>query len=665
MNQSAHLSFPNLLAILLSIVVVMAPHAPHVPKWTVAFCLIALLIRLYAGLKRRPLPAKPLLFSFAAVAIGGVLFSFGSLFGRDSAITLLLAMTVLKLLEMRSQRDVTVTVVLCYFLAITNFFYTQTIFTALYSIGAAWLITGTMVSLQHRARPAKFLQVMRMSGLLLAQAVPVMLVLFLLFPRIEGPLWGLPKIQNSGRTGLSDRMSPGSLSRLSLSDEIAFRADFETPPEDAKKLYWRGPVLWDYDGRNWAAGQRIPLSSFRYDSFAPNLKYSVTLEPHDQRWLYLVDLPSRLPQKSILTRDYQVVSFSPVRQRLRYSAESTPVYRAGTEALPAELQRALALPPDAAPRTRAMVRQWRGLGLSGMEIAQRVLSIYREQPFIYTLEPPPLPKDPVDQFLFETRRGFCEHFASSFAVMMRAAGVPTRVVTGYLGGEINPFDGYLVVRQSEAHAWNEIWTPDEGWVRVDPTAAVSPLRIERGLANAVPDTDPQPLFRRTQLKWLVELRYQWDAVTNAWNQWVLGYTLERQTRFLSTFGFSNVGWQDMIITLLIATGIILSAFALGMFMRLRSNKTDAVQRLWLHYCNVMAARGVVRKTSEGPKDFTQRVAKRFPGLRERVVRIGELYIDLRYGKADAPSEQSTPRMRELRTHIRALYLAASPAGKTS
>jgi transglutaminase-like putative cysteine protease len=665
MNQSAHLSFPNLLAILLSIVVVMAPHAPHVPKWTVAFCLIALLIRLYAGLERRPLPAKPLLFSFAAVAIGGVLFSFGSLFGRDSAITLLLAMTVLKLLEMRSQRDITVTVVLCYFLAITNFFYTQTIFTALYSIGAAWLITGTMVSLQHRARPAKFLQVMRMSGLLLAQAVPVMLVLFLLFPRIEGPLWGLPKIQNSGRTGLSDRMSPGSLSRLSLSDEIAFRAEFETPPEDAKKLYWRGPVLWDYDGRNWAAGQRIPLSSFRYDSFAPNLKYSVTLEPHDQRWLYLVDLPSRLPQKSILTRDYQVVSFSPVRQRLRYSAESTPVYRAGTEALPAELQRALALPPDAAPRTRAMVRQWRGLGLSGMEIAQRVLSIYREQPFIYTLEPPPLPKDPVDQFLFETRRGFCEHFASSFAVMMRAAGVPTRVVTGYLGGEINPVDGYLVVRQSEAHAWNEIWTPDEGWVRVDPTAAVSPLRIERGLANAVPDTDPQPLFRRTQLKWLVELRYQWDAVTNAWNQWVLGYTLERQTRFLSTFGFSNVGWQDMIITLLIATGIILSAFALGMFMRLRSNKTDAVQRLWLHYCNVMAARGVVRKTSEGPKDFTQRVAKRFPGLRERVVRIGELYIDLRYGKADAPSEQSTPRMRELRTHIRALYLAASPAGKTS
>ncbi len=665
MSQNANLSFANLSAILLSIVVVMAPHAPHVPKWTVAFCLIALLIRVHAGWERKPLPARPLLFTFAAVAITGVLLSFGSLFGRDSAVTLLLAMTVLKLLEMRSQRDINVTVVLCYFLAITNFFYTQTIFTALYSIGAAWLITGTMVSLQHQAGPARFLQVARTSGLLLAQAVPVMLVLFVLFPRIEGPLWGLPRIQSSGRTGLSDTMSPGSLSRLSLSDEIAFRADFETPPEDAKQLYWRGPVMWDYDGRTWAAGQRITLSSFRYESLAPNLKYSVTLEPHDQRWLFVVDLPSRLPPKSVLTRDYQVMSYRPVQQRQRYSAESSPVYRAGTEALPAELQRALVLPPDAAPRTRAMVRQWRGLGLSGIEIAQRVLSIYREQPFIYTLEPPPLQKDPVDQFLFETRRGFCEHFASSFAVMMRAAGVPTRVVTGYLGGEINPVDGYLVVRQSEAHAWNEIWTRDEGWVRVDPTAAVSPLRIERGLATALPDTDPQPLLRRTQLKWLIELRHQWDAVTNAWNQWVLGYTQERQTRFLSSFGFSNVGWQDMIITLMVATGVILGAFAVGMFMRLRSKQTDAVQKLWLRYCNVMAARGVVRKSSEGPKDFTHRVANRFPVLRERIVRIGQLYIDLRYGKTSAPNDENAMHIRELRDHIRALYLTGSPPAQSS
>ncbi|HSH17503.1 MAG TPA: DUF3488 domain-containing protein, partial [Verrucomicrobiae bacterium] len=266
MTSAANLSFANLSALLLSIAVVMAPHAPHVPGWAIGFCLAALLIRLVAGWQRRPLPSRGLLFSFAAVAIAGVLFSYGSIFGRDSAVTLLLAMTVLKLLEMHTQRDISVAVVLCYFLAITNFFYNQTMFTALYSIGAAWLITGTMVSLEHRATPAKFQQVVRTSGVLLAQAVPVMLILFVLFPRLEGPLWGLPRIQNSGRTGLSDQMSPGSLSRLSLSDEIAFRANFQGTTPDTKKLYWRGPVLWDFDGRTWSAGQSITLSSLRYES---------------------------------------------------------------------------------------------------------------------------------------------------------------------------------------------------------------------------------------------------------------------------------------------------------------------------------------------------------------------------------------------------------------
>ncbi len=493
-----------------------------------------------------------------------------------------------------------------------------------------------------------------------------MLVLFVLFPRLEGPLWGLPRIQNTGRTGLSDQMSPGSLSRLSLSDEIAFRANFGDSPPDTKKLYWRGPVLWDYDGRTWTAGPRVTLSSFRYDSFGPALSYEVTLEPHDQRWMFVVDLPSRLPNKSVLTRDYQVVSHRPIRQRLRYSAESNPIYRAGVEALSNELQRALMLPPNAAPRTRGMVRQWLAEGLSPLELAERALSIYRDQPFIYTLEPPPLDRDPVDQFLFETRRGFCEHFASSFAVMMRAAGVPTRVVTGYLGGEINPVDGYLVVRQSEAHAWNEIWTAEDGWIRFDPTAVVSPTRIELGLLDSLPNTDSQPLLRRTQLQMLIKLRHRWDAVTNAWNQMVLGYTQERQSRFLSSFGFSNVSWQDMIIALMVATGVIVGAFAIGMFMRLRRKNSDTVQKLWLRYCNVMAARGIARRPNEGPKDFTQRVADRFPGLSERVLRIGELYIELRYGNnINCDARHNAAAVSELRSHIRTLYRPGSALPRAS
>jgi protein-glutamine gamma-glutamyltransferase len=661
-TAKTNLSFPNLAAIIASIAVVIAPHTPHAPKWTVAFCAIGLLIRLFAGWQRRPLPSKWLMVIFALVALGGVLISYGTLFGRDSAVTLLLAMTVLKTLEMQSRRDITVVAVLCYFLTITNFFYTQSIFTAVYSIGAAWLITATMVSLEHQTAPAQWKQVARTSGVLLAQAAPVMLLLFVLFPRIEGPLWGLPKFENVGRTGLTDKMSPGSMSRLSMSDEIAFRVDFETPPADPRKLYWRGPVLWDYDGRTWTAGERVSLSSFRYESRGAPLKYSVTLEPHDKNWLFLIDLPASLPRKSFITRDYQVIAFHPVQQRLLYHAESNPFYRAGTEALPRELKRALELPDTAAPQTREMVSQWRAEGLTSKQIADRALDTFRTRPFIYTLEPPPLDKDPVDQFLFETRRGFCEHFASSFAVMMRAAGVPARVVTGYLGGETNPIDGYLVVRQSEAHAWNEVWISGEGWVRYDPTAAVSPLRIERGLATAVPQTDGQPLLRRTQLQWIIEMRHQWDAVTNSWNQWVLGYTQERQYRFLSSFGFSDISWRDMIAALMVATAVLLGAFAIAMFMRLGGVISDPSQKLWLRFCAAMAARGLVRKAYEGPWDFTARIAEQMPSTREQVHKIRDLYIDLRYGDAARSYRAHASAIRELRARIVSLLRSAPDSG---
>jgi transglutaminase-like putative cysteine protease len=418
-------------------------------------------------------------------------------------------------------------------------------------------------------------------------------------------------------------------------------------------------VLWDYDGRTWTTGERVSLSSFRYERRGATLKYSVTLEPHDKNWLFLIDLPASLPRKSFITRDYQVISFNPVQQRLLYQAESSQFYRVGTEVLPEELTRALALPPSTAPQTREMVREWKTAGLSPRQIADQALNIFRTRPFIYTLEPPPLDKDPVDQFLFETRRGFCEHFASSFAVMMRAAGVPTRVVTGYLGGEINPVDGYLVVRQSEAHAWNEVWIRGEGWIRYDPTAAVSPLRIERGIATAVPDTDTQPLLRRTHLQWIIEMRHQWDAVTNSWNQWVLGYTQEQQSRFLSSFGFSNIGWRDMVIALMVATIIVVGVFAVAMFMRLRGVIPDPSQQLWLRFCSTMAARGFVRRPSEGPWDFSERVVEHMPSMRERVQRIRDLYIELRYGEPGRPYRAYAHAVRELRAQISMLNRPAS------
>jgi transglutaminase-like putative cysteine protease len=394
--------------------------------------------------------------------------------------------------------------------------------------------------------------------------------------------------------------------------------------------------MLDYDGRTWRSVQPAAISFSRHVALSQPLKYEVTLEPHQERWLFLVDLPSRLPPRSLLTSEYQVLSFRPVRERMRYEAESVLQYRIGAQTLASELQRALQLPPGAAPQAVAMAQVWRAQQSDPGQLMERALQLFRNQPFVYTLAPPELTKDPVDEFLFETRSGFCEHYASSFTVLMRAAGVPARIVTGYLGGELNPVDGYLVVRQSEAHAWSEVWIAGAGWVRVDPTAAVSPLRIQQGLANAVPATDPLPLIRRVRSDWVRSARHTWDALSNSWNQWVLGYTPDRQTRFLASIGFPDVTWQDMVIALTVATGTLLLAFALAMAYRLRAREVDQVQRTWMAFCAAMAARGLERRQSEGPRDFAKRSAGAVPLLRDKIQVVASLYIRLRYGRQFDP-----------------------------
>jgi protein-glutamine gamma-glutamyltransferase len=647
MIRADALDLHRLGGVLASVAFVMAPHAARVPAWTAFFCAAILLLRFYLAWRHRALPPRWILFALAIAAIAGVVFSYRTVFGRDSGVVLLLAMAALKLLEMRRPRDVNVVMVLCYFLAITNFFYTQTIPTALYSIASVWLITATLVGLQHATASGRLGQIAGTSATLLVQSFPVMLLLFLLFPRVQGPLCGLPQIQHSARTGLSETMSPGTLSQLSLSDEIAFRVQFETMPPNVQQFYWRGPVMWDFDGRTWSAGQPVTLSAPRYEALSEPLAYTVTMEPHEQRWLFLTDLPSRVPAGSVLTRDYQVLSIRPVRERLRYSGESVLQYRVGGETLRSELQHALALPPGAAPQAQALARQWRSETGEPREIVRRALQMYGDQPFLYTLEPPPLDEDPVDQFLFETRAGFCEHYASSFAVLMRAAGVPARIVTGYLGGEVNPVDGFLIVRQSEAHAWTEVWLDGEGWVRVDPTAAVSPLRIQQGLASAVPET---------RLEWIKQARHTWDAVTNSWNQWVLGYTPDQQTRFLTSFGLGRVTWQQMVAALLACTGVLLLGFAAAMLWRLRRAHSDPVLRCWQRYGDVMARRGLARRSAEGPMDFTARAVQRFPAESGVLRRIGTLYVALRYG-----ARPDARRVQELRAAVDSLRRL--PAGR--
>jgi len=364
------------------------------------------------------------------------------------------------------------------------------------------------------------------------------------------------------------------------------------------------------------------------------IDYEVTLEAHDRLWIFGLEMPSRFPRNARMTPDFQLLSPLPIRTRLRYDMRSYTSYRAATDN-PEEQRNSLALPRLGNPRARVLAEEWRRNLPNDEAIVRQAIEYFRNGGFAYTLQPPLLDRNPVDEFLFDTKQGFCEHFASSFTYLMRAAGIPARVVTGYQGGEINPVDQYLEVRQAEAHAWSEVWLKDRGWTRVDPTAAVTPVRLNSGLSAAVPQS-ALPLLMRQNLSWLRSWRNNWNALTNQWNQWVLGYTPDRQRDLMSRLGVGQPDWATLARLLFWSVATVIGLTALWMLWRVR--RKDPVQAIWEKFCARMARRGLPRHPDEGPLDYGARLAASIPQQADGVRSITTLYADLRYGR-DHPREQ--------------------------
>jgi protein-glutamine gamma-glutamyltransferase len=629
-------------ALLASLTIVLAPHTLRLPLWLSALVALLVLWRMASIRRRLPAPPRALLLTLVALTSLGVFLQYGTLFGRDAGVALLSIMIALKLLELKSARDAIILVFLAYFLVITNFLYSQTLQTAILMLFAVWLITTTMIGLQQRVMQWRESAVH--ASQLLLQAVPLMIVLFVFFPRVSGPLWALPRDANRGITGLSDSMSPGSLSQLSASGEVAFRVEFAGAPPALALLYWRGPVLWQFDGRNWTTGgTRFSGGEQQVRPLSEPIAYTVTLEPHFERWLLALDMPSAVPPNARITSDLVLLANLPVRERVRYEGRAALRYRAAENEIEAELARGLQLPAGANPRTVALAQSLRAKAKSDRALVDSVLTLFREQPFYYTTSPPLLGSEhPVDQFLFDARRGFCEHYASSFTVLMRAAGVPSRVVTGYQGGVLNPVANYLVVRQAEAHAWSEVWLPGEGWVRVDPTAAVSPSRVESGIAASISDSDPLPLLVRGSVPLLSSAGFALDAVTNAWNQWVLAYNVQRQQQLLRNLGLDASDWRTLSIVLLSAAAAVTLAVGLLALRGLHRDPRGRALRAWDHACRKLERAGIVRAPSEGPSAFARRAAALRPDLAPALNEIAALYVALRYappptGESDAPT----------------------------
>ena len=618
--------------LLFGLLLMIAPHFAELPWWeSVAVVLLGVWRWLASRLGWR-LPGTVLRVMITALVIVFIFAKFGSVAGRDAGIALLIAMLALKLIELRQRRDLLVLLFIAYFVLATHFLYSQSIPMAIYVFAASWLLVALHIHLtHHEAQPLRLS--LRTAALLLGQALPLMLALFVLFPRLPGPIWSLPKDAYAGMTGLDDSMSPGNISSLSQSDAIAFRVSFDGAAPPPQQRYWRGPVLTRTDGRSW-----FPISATAdrgdVEWRGSPVTYTVTLEPHNRKWLFVLDLPASISEHGQLNNDYQLLATNNVRQRLRYQMVSYPEYNTGAIA-PALHNATLQLPVNSNPRTVALGQSLRRDYHNDESIIEQALALYSKEPFTYTLQPPLLRgSNPTDEFLFETRRGFCEHFASSFVMMMRAANIPARVVTGYQGGELNPVGNYFIIRQRDAHAWTEVWLDGKGWVRIDPTAAVAPQRIERGIDLGASSASGTVLFAlppsERVIDLLQQLRQRFDAIDNAWNQWVLGYGPEQQAEFLHTLGLDIRSWQQLGWAFAVVVGGIFITITLFVLVK-RQPQHDPVQQQYQHFCRKLARRGMVREQHENASDFSARVITTRPDLASDVALITRLYSQLRYG----------------------------------
>ena len=623
------------LLLLGAAMLVLAPHALHLPLWVSALCGTTLGWRALITLRGTRLPPNWLLLPLTVLAMGGIYLSYKTLLGREAGVAMAVLLVAFKMLEMHARRDLFVVIFLCFFLVLTNFFYSQSIGTGALMLASIIGLLTAQLSFQYTGAVPPLRQRLLLGARILATAAPLAVLLFFLFPRLQGPLWGLPGDAASGRTGLSNSMSPGNISNLAQSDEIAFRASFSGPLPSQARRYWRGIVLGNFDGRTWSRSERRSLGTRLAVHGAP-LRYRVTLEPHGERWLFALDVPNGAPEldgnAAQMSVELELSTLAPVNQRLRYEISSFLDYQLDPAALP-EPEPYLALPTGFNPQAMQA-----GLDLqreaSPAARVNKVLTMFRRDKFSYTLEPSLLGTHSVDEFLYRTKAGFCEHFASAFVFLMRAADVPARVVTGYQGGELNPVDGFMVVRQSDAHAWAEVWLKGRGWVRVDPTAAVAPERVERNLARALP---PSATFSLGQLgnlinlqleqnSWLAQLRFRLSAMNNGWNQWVLNYDPERRRSMLDSLATALTDWRALA-----AAALAAALVAVARARRLRAEK-DPVDALYSGLCEQLGRLGIARAADEGPNAYARRVAGAglAPPRTDAIVHFLQLYSAYKY-----------------------------------
>ena len=671
--------------LLVAMFAAILPHMLHLPLWLSAVCLLCggWRVMVYRGRWSGPsaLVRGLLVFGGGAAVFG----HYGSLVGPDAGTALLILGFCFKLVESRTARDAFIVVILGYFVVAASFFFDQSILMSLYLGLVCVMITAALVGLNQSALHTRPRRTLKHSLKLMAMSLPLVLILFLLVPRI-GPIWSLDLGDNRAKTGLSDTIAPGDIANLSRSSALAFRVEFEagSPQPVPSQRYWRALVLDHYDGRRWSRsidydhpdrlmfGNRAAWQPKRLgEAGVRRFNYSVMMEPTDQRWLFAMAWARSDNRDVGSSRDFRLVSRKPVSQPFRYRVESLVGTGLDAGPLPAWMRRAyLQLPDQGDPRARALARQLLAKSDHAEAFIDQLLTHFNQQPFSYTLRPPLLSGDRIDQFLFETRRGFCSHYAGAFVFMMRAAGLPARIVTGYQGGELNPLGNYLLVHQFDAHAWAEVWLAGRGWVRFDPTAHVAPERVEQGVEQALAaeqsflEGSPLSPLRYRHLGWVSQLRLGWDYLNYSWYQMVLGYDAKAQRELLGRlfgdlFGridLRTIGFLMAVSVMLVLTGLSLWMLGRGYLQRPR----DPQLKLYRQLCVKLARAGIEARSGESHAALLARAAQAYPAQASQFERIGQRFERLLYAppkpQSLAVADDKANQRRQLKRLIIRLQL---------
>jgi len=648
------------LWLITTLCIAIFPQLVSMPAHLVPVTLLPIVWRLLAEFRHwKPLPLL-LRVTATAIAVTALILTFGGLMGRSVAVTLLVLMLSLKLFETFSIRDARIVTSLSLFLCATQFLFSQGIPMIFYIIACLLSSLISLIYLQRREafdglRKApdtgrNLFTELGFGARLILLALPVGLALFMLFPRWGSPLWGVPENALDARSGLSDSMAPGSIQSLFMDDSPAFRASFETGLPIRSDLYWRGPVFWDFNGRSWKSSylsQNLRAEN-KPDLNHALLRYEVQMEPTEQRWLFALDYPALVPQGTHLSMDYQLIAKRPITQLHTYTMASDPRFTDSPKLKQTMRQSALELPTGFNPRTAEMIAEWRAEATSDSSIVQRALTYFNQQEFHYTLNPPLLSRHTVDEFLFDTRQGFCEHYASAFTIMMRMAGIPARIVTGYQGGYYSDLGSYVLVRQSDAHAWSEVWITGSGWTRIDPTAAVAPERVEQGAINSLSQ-------RRHMLDfaWLRNARNTFDLLQRGWNNWVVAFDSARQSRLFTGFGWGFFDSAKLVLAMIaaLAVAVAISFLLLPLLLRLQhARKQDPLLRLWQKFCKKLDKAGFTPMPSMGPRELAAMACGQLEYADQRINRITELYILCRYSPHDCKLSELTELIRDFHPH---------------